>query len=982
MRGRSGFSRVFVRLLAVVGAVFALCGVFVPSAGADDGDLYLVSSCTAHGTLFQQSGEDWYSPIPMRDCPHPGLRLGLGVIGVRGHSYVWQYQTGATGAKIRDIVMHVAGGEWGGGLEYSLATCSDDNCEPLSILSPDNDGEWAVSGINSDEIWIRAICRQETCRPVDPPLEGSSEEDPIWGSNPSFLAVSDIRMVIEDSKPPGNWVELPSDWPAPSGQGGWLRPEISDAPFAISDDGSGIALADTVVRREGEPPESAVPLWTIDNRCRREEGYAYAQAVLCPTGASPPGGVVDLRGFADGHYIADAHATDAVGNSMEPMESHFGIDGTPPAPVTGLRALTVDETGVVRPINEFGWTDRPEVRLYWDDPFAKPQDGGSPLRTTHIDVNGVGSTTGQPPSINSLYTDAAFPITFGAEGRWRFWAWIDDMAGNKSNREPVDIGFDTDRPEPAQLKPIPWLSVERLRAGVSVDWDPSPVFPRLESGVCGYAVDVAEAPGHVPEARLDVRSPATSYRLAGDFAEGFHHFALRAVSCAGVGSDAVDTPLNVDGGAPSLRLDGVPAGGWSRDPVTAGISATDRLSGVAELSHSVDGQATVKTSRNSAEVTLGDGVHALSFGATDRAGNTAAAQTRVVSVDTTAPTAIFEPRAPESPAQINAIATDAVSGVESAWIELRAAGGGDADWRTLATTSTPGAAGAMKLAAELPDSLADGEYELRVVAGDGAGNFSESRRVRLSDSPMTATMPAREKVDLTAEIAEVTLERSARCSARRSARKPRACSNRELVHRRGAGPLMLVEFPGRAALVGELATRSGKPVSGADLEVRESLKGGGSERIAFTKTDRSGRYSLRLPPGPGRNYSVTYRGSPVFASSRGSARLRVRGEVNLKISPNHSRAGLHPVFSGSVGGARWQPDGGVRVEIQYFNGVRWAAAVDSVNTDDRGRFRIDYWSPGAVQSRSVYSFRAHVERAYGWPYESGNSKPVPLTVMP
>lgn len=969
--------------MATTLALFAFAMAALPqSAMAGPDDVYLLHSCMSGGTSAQESGDDWYSPIPMRDCPRPGLRLGLGVVGVRGHSYVWQYQTGASDAKIRDMVMRVTGGEWGSGLEYSLATCSDDSCEPLAILSPDNDGEWVVTGVNSSEVWLRAICRQETCRPVDPPMEGSTEEDPLWNSNPSFLAVSDIRMTVGDSVPPRHWFGMESDWPAPWGQDGWLRPELVGAPMSIADLGSGIAFAETVVRRENALPETAVPLWGVNNGCAPEEGYAYEKAVLCPSWAGPPGGVIDLREFPDGRYVATAHAVDAVGNPMEPIESRFGIDGTPPASITGLRALTVEEGGVVQPINEFGWTDRSEVRLYWDDPYDRPPDGGAPLKTTNVEVRGVGSTSGQAPQLGGRYRQGVFPILFGSEGRWRFWTSLEDRAGNESDREPIDIGFDTDKPEPAQPDPIQWLSVDRIRAGVVVDWDAPPSPPSLESGVCGYAVDVADAPGHVPDERLDVRAPTTSFRVAGDFTEGFHHFALRTVSCAGVGSDAVDTPLNIDGTAPALRLDGVPAGGWSRDPVNARISATDKLSGVAEISYGVDGQAPVKSSQSAAELTLGDGVHALTYGATDRAGNAAVAQTRVLNVDSTAPDAIFEPRSPESPAQINAVAADAVSGVESAWIELRPAGGDESAWRTLSTTATPAAAGSLRLATELPDSLPDGHYELRVVAGDYAGNFGESRRVRLSESPMTATMPAREQVDLTAAVAKVTVVKSKRCGGRGAKNKPSSCSNRERVQRRGAGSLMLVDYPGRAALVGELATRSGKPVSGAEIQVVETQKWGGGRRTTSTTTDKSGRYTLRLPSGPGRNYSVSFPGSPTLASSRRTARLRVSAALSLRISPRRVRAGGHPVFVGSLRGAKWQPDGGARVELQFFNGNRYAAAVDSVNADSRGRFRIDWWSPGQVQAPTKYHFRAHVERAFGWPFEDGNSKPVTLTVTP
>jgi hypothetical protein len=73
------------------------------------------------------------------------------------------------------------------------------------------------------------------------------------------------------------------------------------------------------------------------------------------------------------------------------------------------------------------------------------------------------------------------------------------------------------------------------------------------------------------------------------------------------------------------------------------------------------------------------------------------------------------------------------------------------------------------------------------------------------------------------------------------------------------------------------------------------------------------------------------------------------------------------------------PAGGKLVEMQaHFRG-RWRT-FSTVRTDARGRWRFSYRF-GATTGRVRYRFRAVVPREGGYPFETGRSRTVTVTVV-
>ncbi|WP_022891047.1 family 78 glycoside hydrolase catalytic domain [Agromyces subbeticus] len=150
------------------------------------------------------------------------------------------------------------------------------------------------------------------------------------------------------------------------------------------------------------------------------------------------------------------------------------------------------------------------------------------------------------------------------------------------------------------------------------------------------------------------------------------------------------------------------AEGWARGAATVELSAQDNRPGAVQIEYSVDGAEFLAYTE---PVAIGDdGVHEVSFRATDAAGNTSAEASVPVRIDQAAPVAAIAITPPATAdgwlplgSTATLSATDATSGVAA--IEYRTGG---AAWQT--------AAG--------PIELPHGEYALEYRAKDVAGNVS------------------------------------------------------------------------------------------------------------------------------------------------------------------------------------------------------------------------------------------------------------------
>ena len=179
-----------------------------------------------------------------------------------------------------------------------------------------------------------------------------------------------------------------------------------------------------------------------------------------------------------------------------------------------------------------------------------------------------------------------------------------------------------------------------------------------------------------------------------------------------------------------------------------------------------------------------------------------------------------------------------------------------------------------------------------------------------------------------------------------------------------------------AALTGAVRQGSGAPVAGAALCVFEQVEGDPHRRyLGLAYTDAAGDYRFAVSPGPSRTLRAVYR--------PGNRRLVAEADVKTRVKPT-LRARRSVIRNGQVAHLEGQIPGprndDVVIVIQVRQGKGWLA-FRRYRTRDGGRFEADY--PFHRTTRpTTYEFRAQVRETGGYPYLQGESDPVSLRVLP
>jgi 5-hydroxyisourate hydrolase-like protein (transthyretin family) len=204
--------------------------------------------------------------------------------------------------------------------------------------------------------------------------------------------------------------------------------------------------------------------------------------------------------------------------------------------------------------------------------------------------------------------------------------------------------------------------------------------------------------------------------------------------------------------------------------------------------------------------------------------------------DDSAPAVTFAPLDPSDPTLVVASASDAVSGVAQAQIELRRRG---SDTWQLLPTSHDG----RRMTARIDDELlARGVYELRAHAVDAAGN--ERTTSTLADGQLaTVALPLR----LGTRFQRAGLKHGRNGSASMARR-------------------VRVAYGHGVRIRGRLATAQGNPVPEVDVLVYSHARrrGASTHLVATLKTSRRGGFSYRAPKGVSRTIEFRYSGTPTI----------------------------------------------------------------------------------------------------------------------
>jgi hypothetical protein len=555
-------------------------------------------------------------------------------------------------------------------------------------------------------------------------------------------------------------------------------------------------------------------------------------------------------------------------------------------------------------------------------------------------------------------------------GAYTAEVWLEDAAGAQGPAVSAKLRFDDARPSPVEPLAFPtWIGRSAFPYTVHLT---HPAAPLPISGIRGYAVSTDFSPTGTPcaaatcsLAETDLQGGVAADSLPiGELPEGINYVHAVAVSGSGTPSAPIGTViLRVDKTEPQVRLTGAPTG-WSSVPVTLRAEAIDAASGMAASGNSggpftaiqIDGAApTVAPGASVSATVIPSGVHTVSYYARDAAGNVADGAIAggrvnrqparaVIKIDREPPRLAFAAaQNPRDPELIEARAEDRYSGIDPSRgsIAVRRVGAGE----RFAALPTQVSAGTLRARWD-SSAYPAGEYEFRATGYDLAGNAATTL----------------DRADGTAMHLSGPLKVPVRLFLR---------GGRERSVRYGRGTW----FAGRA-----LAGRR-TPLAGVPIKVVERFAAGSvpRERISTVRTDESGRFGVRLGPGPSREVLATV--APT-ATTRGTdsdpLTLTVHSRVVLHASAGVAKIGGSPlVFRGKVAsqGAAMPADGKV-VQLQFrLPGLPWSD-FRSVRTGPNGHFRYAYRFSDDDSRGVHFQFRAYAPAQAGWPFEPAGSLPV------
>lgn len=929
---------------------------------------YTVASChRGSNDALAQSGALW-SPTggASADCP-TGLKFDTNKTQLTGARSTISYGHPAP-LKMKHVKFTLEGGDTSTGLRYRLAS----NLAAVAFAElPQRavgDPPLVVDLVAPDigRLYVYSQCVAAGCAAAASPL------------------LHDFEFTFADEVPPNRSVFVGTPSLFAGGPmlslTGWNRPDRYKLDFNFIDSLTGVARAS--VARNDE-----APFWTRDDAASPCHFDPVARPISSPQPCPSSLGfsdTVDLRGLPDGYNELRINATDAIGNSADGQPIGFYLDGTPPA---------APQQVVVDGLNANGWTSRGTTPLRWSnsgETTPKPTQSGLARAWYDIRPNFAGGV--DPAAREATYGefDKIDDLGLPGDGDWTVRLWMVDMAGNVGDPRELTIRRDTDAPAMPSLTPHGWVNASFLRAGIEQALT-SPPSVGLESRLCGYAVavnrqqTVLEIPG-----AISVDPAVTEFKLDQNVTDGVNFVHVAAESCAGLRSRVATTELRVDATAPDVALSGLTGDEWSPTPVKLIAQASDTGSGVARSWLDVAGGPRAEASHPMATLQLRDGLHRVTYGAADVAGGITE-HVATVGVDTTPPEVVMDPLDPADPVAVSATVTDALSGLDSAWLEYSRVDSGAFDservWRAFGqAVYPPPDTKSVKVSAVLPDAkLPDGTYAVRAIGIDIAGNSGHGTDTLLG-GPLLIALPARESYTLGAKLATI---KSAYLNAKGRACKPMktrgsSCRLRTRADRRGAASQRRIEFSGSALLIGSLRDRAGHGIAGAELLIYEKPSGGGQQLLTRLLTGQDGGYELKLARGgTSRTLTAVFAGNGVTRSVQAAADLIVSAGITLRLSLKRARAGQTVRFTGHVLSLPGSlPSVGRRVAIEWLNDSGWQPLKTPSAFAPDGAFEAEHTFGTKPKKPIRFKFRAYLDAQPNWPFAAAVSRTRSLVLVP
>ncbi len=457
--------------------------------------------------------------------------------------------------------------------------------------------------------------------------------------------------------------------------------------------------------------------------------------------------------LTDGSHTFDVRATDQAGNTdTSPSSFTWTVDTTAPSSTTSFPAASAE-------YNVAGWNAGcPTSGLcgtYGDGPV------GSGVDTVEVSIrrdstglywNGASFSAGSETWANAALASGdwsrAFPASsFPADGAYTVRVRATDEAGNAQTPASRTFTFDGTAPTGALTAPADGAALRGASVAVSSD------SADAGSGVASAEFQRRPAGGGAwTTIGTDANAPYSVNWNTTALGDGDYDLRVVTTDDAGNTFTSATRTVTVDNTAPSsATLDTLPDAVRNGQQLTG--SAADAGSGVDSLTYLYCEGTSCSPSTPIGSSSTGpsygvtwssqpaDGDVRVLVRAADEAGNTLDSAVQTVLVDNTNPTGSLT--APANGAElagtvaVSSDSADSGSGVASAEFQRRPAGGGA--WTTIGTD-----ANAPYSVNWNTTALGDGDYDLRVVTTDDAGNTTTSatRTVRVDNTPPTVSLTA------------------------------------------------------------------------------------------------------------------------------------------------------------------------------------------------------------------------------------------------
>ncbi|WP_259312648.1 hypothetical protein [Capillimicrobium parvum] len=191
-----------------------------------------------------------------------------------------------------------------------------------------------------------------------------------------------------------------------------------------------------------------------------------------------------------------------------------------------------------------------------------------------------------------------------------------------------------------------------------------------------------------------------------------------------------------------------------------------------------------------------------------------------------------------------------------------------------------------------------------------------------------------------------------------------------------------VRYGGHAHVVGRLEAPDGAPIAGATVDVVavSDRDGARAATRAAARTDATGQFVYDAPAGLSGAIAFSYRMHLDSAdeAARYEVRVRMTAGVRLSVDPTRTLNKHAVTFTGRILGS--PPRHRKVVELQARSEGRWVTFA-TARSDGTGRYRYRYRFERTF-SRQTYGFRAVVRNETGWPFLTGFSNRVYVTVAP